>query len=293
MADKNWTGKKPVGVEKTVDVLSQLSWTVQPPLGLIKGSYYCVDSYFAKHHALDDGYHGILEAVVNDGKLVHIEFNEDCSASYYKRYFQGASKRRSDYCFFQATKERTAQTLKVLDNGFTALEQQMLRENRLVGDFDLVTGASNSCKRAFLPLASQINGLLSQPNAKMYYGLARKQDNGITPRLQVVIENGRIIKCFYDEIFADTQEEISDESMKKYYRQSKYNCITYESHFPDGFNVLSDLLQQHVLVTQNLLDVSGLPWTVDTEARKHAELYETYLSMAKEILDEAKKDGVL
>ena len=135
MSATAWTGKKPAGVEKTVNVLDKLSWTVQPPLGLICGDYFRVENNFAPHHALDRGYHGILEVVEKDGKLLHIEFNEINSPSYYNRYYQNASKRRSDYCFFQATKERTAQSLKVLDNGFTAVEQQMLRENRLTGDF--------------------------------------------------------------------------------------------------------------------------------------------------------------
>ena len=144
MSATAWTGKKPAGVEKTVNVLDKLSWTVQPPLGLICGDYFRVENNFAPHHALDRGYHGILEVVEKDGKLLHIEFNEINSPSYYNRYYQNASKRRSDYCFFQATKERTAQSLKVLDNGFTAVEQQMLRENRLTGDFDLAPLLSSS-----------------------------------------------------------------------------------------------------------------------------------------------------
>ena len=219
MSATAWTGKKPAGVEKTVNVLDKLSWTVQPPLGLICGDYFRVENNFAPHHALDRGYHGILEVVEKDGKLVHIEFNEINSPSYYNRYYQNASKRRSDYCFFQATKERTAQSLKVLDNGFTAVEQQMLRENRLTGDFDLVTGASNSVKRSLLPLAAQVEALRTQPRTMYYYGYAEKLPGGLTARLQVVFQNGRIVRCFFDEIFADTPEEIDDPALKKYYRQ--------------------------------------------------------------------------
>lgn len=288
-----WTGKKPAGIEKTVDVLDQLSWTVQPPLGLICGDYFRVENDFAPHHALDRGYHGILEVVEQAGQLVHIEFNERNSPSYYNRYYQNASKRRSDYCFFQAKKERTAQTLKVLDNGFTAVEQQMLRENRLTGHFDLVTGASNSVKRSLLPLAAQVESLRSQPRAMYYYGYAERLEGGLTPWLQVVIQNGRIVRCFYDEVFADTQAEITDPTLQKYYRQSKYNSITYESPYPDGFNVLSDLLQQRVLVTQNMLDLSGLPWTKDTDLRKWAPEWDRYLRLAAVIYDAARKDGRL
>lgn len=55
-----WTGKKPEGIEKTVNVLDKLHWTVQPPMGMIKGEYLCAENYFAKHHAMDEGYHGCL-----------------------------------------------------------------------------------------------------------------------------------------------------------------------------------------------------------------------------------------
>lgn len=263
------------------------------PCWEICGDYFRVENNFAPHHALDRGYHGILEVVEHEGHLVHIEFNELNSPSYYNRYYQNASKRRSDYCFFQAKKERTAQTLKVLDNGFTAVEQQMLRENRLTGSFDLVTGASNSVKRSLLPLAAQIEALRSQPRTMYYYGYAEQIEGGLTPWLQVVVQNGRIVRCFYDEVFADTQEAITDPSLKKYYRQSKYNSITYESPYPDGFNVLSDLLQQRVLITQDMLDLSGLPWTKDTELRKRAPEWDRYLHLAAVICDAARKDGRL
>lgn len=292
MANQPWTGKKPVNqIEKSVDVLSQLSWTVQPPLGLISGDYYREENDFAPHFAADRGYHGILEAVCREGKLVHVEFNELCSPAYYARIYQNASKRRSDYCFYQATKERTAQSLKVLDNGFTDVERQMLAENRLVGDFDLTAGASNSVKRSLLPLAAKINAMLSQPNAKRYYGYAEKLAGGITARLEVVVESGRILRCFYDEIFADTPEEIENPRLKQYYRQSKQHCLQYESDYPDGFNTLFGLLEQRVLLTQNLLDISGLPWAQDSEKRKHNGEFDTYLRLANIIRDAAAQDG--
>lgn len=286
-----WTGKKPEGIEKTVNVLDKLHWTVQPPMGMIKGEYLCAENYFAKHHAMDEGYHGLLEVVQQNGRLVHVEFTEYASPFYYKRLYQGASKRRSDYCFFQATKERTAQTLKVLDNGFTAVENQMVSENRLTGEFQLITGASNSVKRSLLLLAGQIDLLRGLPNSKYYYGFAAKLVQGITSRLQVVIDNGRFVRCFFDEIFADYPEEIPDEKLKKYYRQSKYESVTYESEYPDGFNVMSDLLQKRVILTQTLTDISGLPWTLDTEKRKHDPEWDRYLELAGIIENEARRDG--
>ena len=62
--------------EKSVDVLDRLFWTVQPPMGLVKGDYYRAENWFAPHFPGDKGYHGILEVVRRDGTLQMVEFNE-------------------------------------------------------------------------------------------------------------------------------------------------------------------------------------------------------------------------
>ena len=149
--------------EKSVDVLDRLFWTVQPPMGLVKGDYYRAENWFAPHFPGDKGYHGILEVVRRDGTLQMVEFNEINNPTYYIRRYQGVSKRLSDYGFLQATKERTAKSGVVLVNGLTHLEEQMVAENRLTGEFDLLTGASNSIKRSMLPLAEEIAGLVEYP----------------------------------------------------------------------------------------------------------------------------------
>lgn len=293
MAETSWTGIKPVDrQEKNVNVLDQLHWTVQPPLGLIKGEYYRAENDFAPHHAADKGYHGILEVVKAEGKIVHIEFNEITAPSYYKRLYQNVSKRRGSFCFYQATKERTAQTLAVLDNGICAVEKQMLEQNRLTGEFDFVTGASNSVKRSMIPLAAVIDTMSQYPSTKRYYGFAERMGDGITARLQIVLENYKIINCFYDEIFADTPEEIQRESLKKYYRQSKYFCLEFEPDYPDGFNTIFDMLNQRVVLTQDLLDISGLPWTKDSSKRKHNPEWDNYLRLAEILREEMRKDGI-
>ena len=150
--------------EKSVDVLDRLFWTVQPPMGLVKGDYYRAENWFAPHFPGDKGYHGILEVVRRDGTLQMVEFNEINNPTYYIRRYQGVSKRLSDYGFLQATKERTAKSGVVLVNGLTHLEEQMVAENRLTGEFDLLTGASNSIKRSMLPLAEEIAGRLDKPS---------------------------------------------------------------------------------------------------------------------------------
>lgn len=274
--------------EKTVSILDHLSWTVQPPKGLIKGRYYREEARFASYFNGDLGHLGILEVVVRNNRIVMVQFNEQCSPTYYMKHFQNVDKRLSDYGFFQASKERTAVTGVVLANGITDLEQQMVTENRLLGDFDLVAGASNSIKRSMLPLASNIAARMDSPSLQTYYGLTAELEPGVTGRLQIVVENGTIIRHFYDEIFADSQDEIQEPDLKPYYRQSKYHCPDYISTSGAGFNTLSDMLAQSVLEHQNLLDLTGLPYT---QGDNRAADWERYLSLARPLQSEMTKDG--
>lgn len=266
--------------EQTVDVLGKLFWTVQPPSGMVTGDYYREENWFAPHFEGDGGYHGILEVVLRDGRIQMVEFNEINNPSYYIKMYQGVSKRLSGYGFMQATKARTAASGVVLVNGLTHLEQQMVEKNRLTGDFDLLSGASNSIRRSMLPLAERIAGQLLQPSGKTYYGYACEVEKGVTGRLQVVTEGKSIISCFYDEIFADRQEEIGDPELKPYYRQSKYHCLEYVSTIGAGFNTIVDLLKERVLHTQKLTDLSGLPFL---EGEKRAKEWDHYLKLAERV----------
>lgn len=273
--------------EKTVSILEKLFWSVQPPAGFIKGEYYKVENWFAPHFPGDIGYQGILEVVQENGKLQMVEFNEINNPTYYIKRYQGVSKRLSDYGFMQATKERTAKSGVVLVNGITHLEKQMVEQNRLTGDFDLLTGASNSIKRSMLILAEEIAMQLKTTSGKYYYGLAEPVGNGITGRLQVVTEKGRITSCFYDEIFADRQEEIEDTELKAYYRQSKYFCLDYVSTIGVGFNNIVDLLAKKVIKDQRLTSLDGLPFT---EPPKRAQEWDNYLKLAERLQAEIDKD---
>lgn len=275
--------------EKSVNVLDRLFWTVQPPMGMLKGNYYRAENWFAPHFPGDKGYHGILEVVQEDGKLQMVEFNEINNPTYYIRRYQGVSKRLSDYGFLQAAKERTAISGVVLVNGLTHLERQMVEQNRLTGEFDLLTGASNSIKRSMLPLAQEIADRLGAPSGQRYYGYAVQVEPGVTGRLQVVLEKGRIISCAYDEIFADRQEDIQDPELKPYYRQSKYHSPDYISTIGAGFNTVFDLLSEKVLQTQNLTDLTGLPFT---EEPKRAREWDNYLKLARRVEEELRADGV-
>lgn len=276
--------------EKTVSILDRLSWTVQPPKGLIKGNYFREEARFSSCFPADPGHLGVLEVVEKDGKLLMVQFNEQCSPTYYMRRFQNADKRLSDYGFFQASKERTAATGVVLANGISSIENQMVRQNRLTGDFDLVAGASNSIRRSMLPLAERIAARINSPSRQLYYGLAKELEPGVTGRLQLVIEDKKIIRFFYDEIFADTPEEIKDPELAPYYRQSKYYCPDYVSTSGAGFNALSDLLAQSVLCSQELLGLVGLPYT---EEDNRALDWDRYLQLARPLQEEMTADGVL
>ena len=112
---------------------------------------------------------------------------------------------------------------------------------------------------------------------------------GVTGRLQIVLEAGKIISCAYDEIFADRQEEIEDPELKPYYRQSKYHCPDYISTIGAGFNSIFDLLSARVLETQSLTDLTGLPFT---EEPKRAKEWDNYLELARRMEDALAADGL-
>lgn len=247
--------------EELVNILDQLFWSVQPPKGLIKGDYYREEMRFGVGRGVenyDPGHLGILEVVRRDGKLQMVEFNERCTPTYYVNMQQDMSKRLSNYCFFQAKKYRTSVSGAVLVNGLTHVEKQMVEQNRLTGDFDLVTGASNSVNRAMLPLARKIAEQLDKPSGKLYYGTTMEIEQGVTGRLQVVIENGKYANCFYDEIFADRPEEIADPDLKCYYRQSKYYAPEYVSTCGLGFNKFSDWINRSVVEEQSLTNLPNI-----------------------------------
>ena len=273
--------------EKTVSILDRLFWTVQPPQGLIKGHYYREEMRFGSGGNFDPGHLGILEVVYRDGKLRMVEFNERCTPTYYVNSQQDMSKRLSNYCFFQAAKGRTEKTGAVIVNGMTHVEQQMMAENRLTGAFDLVTGASNSINRAMLPLAEKIAAQLDQPSGKLYYGTTMQVEEGVTGRLQVVLEDGRYVSSFYDEIFADRPEEIADPDLKRYYRQSKYYSPEYISTSALGFNKYSDLIGQMVVENQSLTQLPDL--ILDPYPAEMGRYPEIARLLEKEIL----ADGVL
>ncbi len=88
-------------------------------------------------------------------------------------------------------------------------------------------------------LKDDVSAQMKDPNHKKqrYYGYVEDYGYGITGWLQVVVEDGKIVKCFYDEIFADHTKDIVYDDLKQFYRQSKYYSTTYEDPFPSGWDL--------------------------------------------------------
>lgn len=264
------------------------NWTVQPKEGVIKGDYYKIEERFRQGHL------GTLEVVKNNDKLVHVEFNELTRPNYYNRFYQNVSKRLSPYNFSMAEKSGVAWI-----EGVLAAENQMIKEQRLTGTFDMVAGASNSIQQSMVPLAEKLNSQMDKKSNFKYYSVSENFGNGLTGVLKVIIEKGKIIECRYDEIFADTKDEIKDKNLKKFYRQSKYWSIMYDEPSRIGFNVQMDALNDKVVKTQNLLDLTDLPATEKSGNYKQSGFtrrntaWDNYLKLAEKMKNELEKDKIL
>lgn len=266
-----------------------LDWSIQPSLGTIKGNYYVESERFRQGHL------GILEVVVNDdGEIILVEFNEQTRPNYYVRFYQDMPKRMSEYNFSMGLEKGAAWI-----QGVIAAENSIIENQSLTDEVDIVSGASNSVKQSMMPLAAKIDARLAEGTTKKFYRHAKDLGGGLTGMLDIVVENGKIIECRYDEIFADYPSEIEDVNLKAYYRQSKYQSITYNEPSRIGFNVQMDALNDYVVETQDMFDLSTLPAIGDTgdyassgyTTRNTA--WDNYLEIAQILYDEMIADGVL
>lgn len=269
-------------------ITTDLDWSIQPKLGLIKGDYYKIEERFRQGHL------GVFEVVKDGDKIVYVEFNEITRPNYYHRYYQNVPKRMSEYNFTMGEKVGAAWIQSVL-----LVEKQMLEKQSIVGEFDLVSGASNSINQSMLPLAEKLSQSFDKPSGEKFYSIAEKLEGGLTAALKVTLIDGKFTSVRYDEIFADSPEEIDNPSLKKYYRQSKYESVEYEEPSRIGFNIQMDLLNDSVVKSQDMLDISKLPSIGSTgdyassgfTTRNTA--WDNYLSLATKLLEEMKKDGAL
>lgn len=301
-------------------------WTVQPPKGLLKGEYYRIEERFPPYYAgvegqfpADPGHLGIVEVIKNNDKLIFIELNEITAESYYNHLYQGISKRRSDYSLWQYTKERMQKANATLTIGMEFVEAQMMERQSLAGEFDMIASASGSVKK-LVKIAAKLQEKLDKPSGQTIYSYSEDYGYGLTGWLKVVVENGKIISCRFDEVFADEPEQIVHPELKRYFRQSKYDCPTYEDPFPAtfdrhaflvGFRTQMDNLNLKVCATQDMLDLTGLPhatgkdlgplWDDACTEKKELDMSErplypawgNYLRMARVVLAEMRRDGVL
>jgi major membrane immunogen (membrane-anchored lipoprotein) len=263
-----------------------LDWSIQPKLGITKGDYYKIEERFRQGHL------GSLEVVKNNGKLVHVEFNELSRPNYYHRYYQNVPKRMSEYNFSMGEKAGAAWIQSVV-----MVEKQMLEKQSITGQFDVVSGASNSVKQSMIPLAEKLVASLNKPSNEKYYSIAEKLDGGLTGLLKVVVRDKKIVSVKYDEIFADSPDEIKDPALKQFYRQSKYESVEYQEPSRIGFNVQMDALNEQVVKTQNMLDISEMPAIGNTGNYASSgytlrnTAWDNYLRLAENLLKEMKNDG--
>ena len=273
------------------DSLMPYDWDATPHLGLIKGDYYKLEERFRQGHL------GTFETIVNDDKLAYVEFNETTRPNYYVRFYQNQNKRMSEYNQNMKERKGVAWIESVL-----LVEKTMLDEQRLTGDFDTVTGATNSVKQSMLPLAEKVKSSIvpsSEFKGPKGYILNKKLDDGLIGSLKIIVENGKITDLKYDEIFPRDPKDIEAENFKKHHGLSKYESVLYEEPSRIGFNIAMDQLTQKVIETQDLFNLEGLPAIEDSGDYKKSGFtkrntsWDHYLELAKELSDEMKKDNVV
>lgn len=301
----------------------KLKWSIQPQLGMVIGDYYYQEARFRQGHM------GSMLVVVdsaNPKDVILAEFNESGRPNYYTRLYQDVPKRMSEYNFSMGKKKGTAWVQSALTMEKLMVEQDKLtfelnpdydpklrnklkQVNRLkYADIDVVAGASNSIQQSMIPLTAkiydQINGDGTQE--KFYQNAEKLLDSkgkwtGITAVLRLVVDTKTkvITTAYYDEIFADEKTQITDASLKKFYRQSKYASIHYVEPARIGFNVMFDALNVHLQAGGSLFDINDLPATGDsgsyaaTGFTKRSDSWDLYLNQAEILYKQMRLDKVV
>lgn len=256
--------------------IKAMYWSVQPPKGIIVGDYYSGKKVF------DGGYEAYAEVVVNNNEIVHIELNERPPITYFASEWAGETKRRSGYGFFQAKNARTNYTLVTLINGMSYLEWQVLKNQKLDLDYKTLFGSSNSAKNGFVPLLKEMaKEVKEKASDKRYVGITQPYDCGISTRLEVIYEKGKIVDLKYDEIFADDKENIKNPVLQEFYRQSKLESIEYNRITNKSFRTFVNTLRREVLRSQSLTEFPTDALKLDMPHVKEA--YKNYLFLAEKI----------
>ena len=246
-------GKKPV-------------WSVQPPKGMLKGDYYRIEERFPPYYPgvegefpADPGHLGIVEAVKADGKLIFVELNEITAPSYYNHLYQGISKRRSSYSFWQYTKPRMQKAGSVLTMGMQYVEQQMLEKQSLSGDFDLVASASGSVKK-LLTFAAKLDKELDEPSSKKLYSYSGWDRHAFLVGFRTQMDNLNLKVCA-------TQNMLDLTGLP--HAAGRDMGMIWDNPNPDHAHL-----------------------DMDPKNRPMYPAFINYLRMAKVVLEEMRKDGV-
>lgn len=307
----------------TSDSDFKLKWSIQPKLGLLSGDYYYQEARFRQGHM---GSMTVVTAREDKNDVIFAEFNESGRPNYYTRLYQDVPKRMSEYNFSMGKKKGTAWVQSAL-----TMEKQMVEQNKLTFavnpehdpklanklkepnrlkylDIDIVAGASNSIQQSMIPLTAKIHEQIQTSGTDyLFYQHAEQiTDNkgkwtGVTSMLRLVVDKNsqQIVKAHYDEIFADEQQQISDASLKKFYRQSKYDSINYVEPSRIGFNVMVDGLNAHLQQGGSLFDINDLPATGDsgsyaaTGFTKRSDAWDRYLKQAEILYQQMRRDQVI
>ncbi|PKH57981.1 FMN-binding protein [Shewanella sp. Choline-02u-19] len=309
--------------EESGDDNFKLKWSIQPQLGLLKGDYYFQEARFRQGHM---GSVAIVTDSNNADNVIFAEFNESGRPNYYTRLYQNVPKRMSEYNFSMGKKKGTAwvqsaltmEKLMVEQDKLTfelnpdfdpALGNKLKEPNRLkYAGIDIVAGASNSVQQSMVPLTAKIHAQINgEGTNELFYQNAEKlldakgKWTGVTAVLRLVVnrDSKQITKAHYDEIFADEKTQIKDASLKKFYRQSKYESINYVEPARIGFNVMFDALNVHLQQGGSLFSINDLPATGDTGSyaatgfTKRSDSWDLYLHQADILYRQMRQDGVI
>ncbi|MDP5148292.1 FMN-binding protein [Shewanella sp. ULN5] len=309
--------------ESSVAEEFKLKWSIQPQLGLLSGDYYYQEARFRQGHM---GSMAVVTKVDDKDDVIFAEFNESGRPNYYTRLYQNVPKRMSEYNFSMGKKKGAAwvqsaltmEKLMVEQNKLTfeenpnydpKLANKLKQPNRLkYQGIDIVAGASNSIQQSMIPLTAKIHDQIQTKGTdQLFYQHAEKilddEGNwtGVTAMLRLVVDKNtkQIVKAHFDEIFADEKNQINDASMKKFYRQSKYDSIHYIEPSRIGFNVMIDALNAHLQDGGSLFDIDDLPATGDTGSyaatgfTKRSNAWDVYLKQADILYQQMRTDGVI
>lgn len=232
------TGKVEGPAFKGDEKAERMKWSGRPKIGLIEGDYTFDSLNF------NGGYLATV-AIIQDSKtkdIISVRFDEKAPENYYAPEWQNQTKRTSGYANWQMENERTDVSLVTIVNAMTYLESQVLENNSVTGNFKNPKGASTSAVEGFIPLLAQVEPKLKSTSPLKIISVTRELGGGIFGSLQVVYnkETNKIVDFHYDEFFADEKGEITEETLQKYYRQSKYQSPSYltdtNSSFKDDVN---------------------------------------------------------